>query len=205
MPNLWNRTVFFPVVVFSWALTAAPAFAEMIVSDRTMDDMKEAEAFMQAQWRKASAAESRRFTGGGKYIDPNGGEWKYGVTQPAKLEPGKKYPVFLGNTGCALALPASQEKYPCYILTCYPPQTVITAKAGGGYVTLRDYKSVLAAGYKAAVDQALAANPGMDASRVYVEGASKFGATAWLAAYSYPDTFAAVISNVGGTDHCKAE
>ena len=34
--------------------------------------------------------------------------------------------------------------------------------------------------------------------------ASKFGATALIAAYNYPDTFAAVMPPVGGCDACKA-
>ena len=179
--------------------------AEMIVSDRTMEDLKEAEAAKLEQWRKESAGESKRFTGGGKYTDPSGNEWKYGVTQPANAEPGKKYPVFLGNTGWALSMRESQEKYPCYVMAVYAPPSVITPKeGGGGYVTPPAYKSIIAAGYKACIDKALADNPGMDPSRVYVEGASKFGATAWLAVYNYPDTFATVICNVGGTDLCKA-
>ena len=178
---------------------------EMIVSDRTLSDMKETETAMLAQWKKESAGQSRRFIGGGKYIDPNGEEWKYSVVLPSKMEPGKKYPVFLGMTTYALSMSESQEQYPCYTMACFSPASVISLKKDGkGYDTIKDYKSVLAAGYKAVIDKALAANPGMDASRIYVEGASKFGATAWLAAYNYPDTFAAVVCNVGGTELNKA-
>src|SRR5512138_3550399 len=79
--------------------TATPGFAEMIVSDRTMDDIKESEAAMLQQWRKESAAAGPRFKGGGAYTDVNGARWKYGLTQPARTEPGVKYPLFIGNTG----------------------------------------------------------------------------------------------------------
>ena len=84
---------------------------EMIVSDRTLSDMKETETAMLAQWKKESAGQSRKFIGGGKYIDPNGEEWKYSVVLPSKMEPGKKYPVFLGMTTYALFLRPQRSRY----------------------------------------------------------------------------------------------
>jgi len=187
--------------------TSKPASAPgkgLFRSDRTMEDMKEAEAALKEQQQtdwKAAPLKSK----GGTYADPNGYEFKYGMTRPAKMEDGKKYPVFIGNTSWTLTTADSQAKYPCYILNVYQSETLLKPKpGGGGYEAPPDYKTVIAAAYKAVLDKMLAEDPAMDGSRVYVEGASKFGATALLAAYNYPDSFAAVVPPVGGSDACKA-
>ena len=54
-------------------------------SDRTMEDIKEAEAALKEQWQKDSKAAGSRFKGGGTWTDLNGYAWKYGLTLPAKV------------------------------------------------------------------------------------------------------------------------
>jgi len=179
-------------------IAARQAFAEMFVSDRAMEDMKEAEAAKKAEPRGGAGR-----AGSGTFKDANGYTWKYGYSKPAKIEPGMKYPIFVGNTGWAMAANSSQEKYPCYTMAVYAPPEIITP-TGNGSQRVPEHKSQIAAAYKVAIDKVLAENPSADASRVWVEGSSMAGAIALLAAYHYPDTFAAVMPPVGGGDLCKA-
>jgi hypothetical protein len=105
--------------------------------------------------------------------------------------------------GWALAMSQSQTRYPCYILNCYMPESLFKPKKTG-FDAPADYKSVTAAAIKAVIDKLLAGNPSMDASRVYIEGASKFGTLAWISAYNYPDTYAAIVPSVAACDISKA-
>ena len=85
------------------SVMAAPAwscFTDMIVSDRTMEDINEAEAALKAQLKKEVSAAANRFKSGA-WTDVNGAVWKYGFTVPSKMEPGARYPRFIGNTGQA--------------------------------------------------------------------------------------------------------
>ena len=191
------------------ARAAAPASSPASISDqgycrseRTMDDIKEAEAALKEQWRNEAKTAGNRFKSG-TYLDPNGYVWKYGMTLPAKMEAGVKYPLFIGNMGWALAMSESQAQYPCYILNCSMPETLFRPTQTG-FDAPRDYKSVTAAAIKAVIDKLLAEDPSIDASRVYIEGASKFGALAWISAYNYPDTYAAIVPSVAGLDISKA-
>ena len=96
--------------------------------------------------------------------------WKYGLTLPAKVEPGVKYPVFIGNMGWTLATNDSQAQYPCYVLGVPAPQTLLKAKPDGkGYDAPTDYKTVIAAAYKAVLEKVLGEYPNMDPSCVWVE------------------------------------
>ncbi len=191
-------------VLLTLALANTPVRAEMIVSDRTVEDMKEAEGALLAQWRKESATAGQRFEGGGTYTDPNGYVFKYSLTHPAKEEPGQKYPIFIGNTGWALCTADSQAQYPCYVLEMYTPNSLMTPNRKGGYSYPPDWKSVQATAYKVAVDRVVAENPNADASRVWVEGGSKYGTLSWISTYNYPDTFAAIVPSVCACDIYKA-
>ena len=170
-------------------------------SDRTMEDIKEAETALKENWRNEAETAGNRFKTG-TYTDVNGAVWKYGLTLPAKVEAGVKCPLFVGNTGWVLAMSESQAQHPCYVLNCYMPASVFEPTTTG-FKADRDYKSVTAAAIKAVVDKLLAENPSMDASRIYIEGASKFGTLAWISAYNYPDTYAAIVPSVAALDISK--
>lgn len=171
-------------------------------SDRTMEDIKESEAAMKEQWQKQAKTAGSRFKQG-TYTDLNDFVWKYGLTLPVRVEAGAKYPVFIGNTGWTLATSESQARYPCYILNVYMPDTLFKPKPQG-FDAPADYKTVTAAAYQSVLEKVIAEYPNVDTSRIYVEGASKFGTMAWIAAYNYPDTFAATLPSVAGCDTSKA-
>ena len=181
----------------------ATSGAVMIVSDRTLKDMNDAKAAQMEEWKKESAAAGSRFKTG-SYTDVNGQVFKYALTLPVKVESGVKYPLFMGmGVNHTLAMGSSQAQYPCYVFSVYVPQTLLTPNAKGGYTYDADYKSVVASAYKAVIDKIVSENPSVDASRISIEGASKFGAMAWITAYNYPDTIAAVIPSVAGYDISK--
>ncbi|MFB3893024.1 MAG: putative Ig domain-containing protein [Phycisphaerae bacterium] len=171
-------------------------------SDRTLEDMKVSEAALKEQQQKDWKAAPLK-TKSGTYTDVNGYVFKYGLSLPAKMEQGKKYPVFIGNTGWTLTTAQSQAEYPCHILNVYMPETLFKPKPQG-FDAPKDYKTVYAAAIKAVIDKLLAEEPTMDGSKIYIEGASKFGALSLIAAYNYPDTFAAAVPSVGGCDVYKA-
>lgn len=171
-------------------------------SERTMEDIKEAEAALREKWRNETKSAGGRFKSG-TYTDPSGYVWNYGLTLPTTMKAGVEYPLFIGEAGWALAMADSQAEYPCYILNCPMPETLFK-RTKTGFAPPRDYKSVTAAAVKAVIDKLLAENPSMDAARVYIEGASKFGTLAWISAYNYPDTYAAIVPSVAALDISKA-
>ena len=183
-------------LLVAMALSAVPAVAEMIVSDRTMEDMKEAEAALKEQWKAEAAVSGNRFSGG-TYTDLNGFVFRYGLTRPAKVEPGVKYPLYVGGDAkIALAMSSSQARYPCYVMSCWVPENLV--------VKFPDWKSVAASAYKVVIDRVVAENPNIDTTRISVSGASRFGSIAFISAYNYPDTYAAIMPSVCGLDISKA-
>ncbi len=169
----------------------------MIVSDRTMQDITDAEAAMKQQWKQETASAGNARHVSGSYTDFNDLVWRYSLTLPAKVAPGAKYPLFVGqNQAIALAMPSSQVEYPCYVLNCYCPD--------GFELKWPDWKSVTASAYKAVIEKLIAQYPNIDTARISVQGASRFGAISFISAYNYPDTYAAIMPSVGGTDISKA-
>ena len=188
-----------PCIAADPGATTAPAAAGavMFISDRTMNDITDAEAATKSQWQKESAASGGRRSVSGTYTDFNGLVWRYGLTLPEKVEPGVKYPLFVGQSqACALATSSSQAQYPCYTLSCWCP--------AGFELSAPDWKSVTASAYKVVVDTLIAKYPNIDTSRISVQGASRFGAISFLSACEYPDTYAAIMPSVGGVDISKS-
>ena len=180
------------------SLGATPVcVAKLIISDRTMQDIKDAEAAQKEQITKERTPADGKRWARGTYTDLNGFVFTYGITLPSKVEPGVKYPLFLGNAGSSLAMPSSQVPYPCYTVGCWCPDNLV--------LKFPDWKSVAASTYKYVIDKIIADYGNIDTDRIYVEGASRFGATSFLSAYYYPDTYAAIVPSVGGVDVSKAK
>lgn len=145
-------------------------------------------------------------------------QFKYRLMKPAKIEPGKKYPIVLflhgaGERGSdneiqlkylpqSMATAERREKYPCFVLA---PQ----CEAGALWVKVAwsDEESTPMA--EMATDQMQAvigmlketlANEPIDDSRVYLTGLSMGGYGSWYLGQRHPELFAAVAPVCGGGD-----
>jgi predicted peptidase len=155
-------------------------------------------------------------------VDGKDETFKYRLMKPAKVEPGKKYPLVLFLHGAGergddnksqlkygptwLADDKNREKYPCYVLA---PQC-------------RNGKKWAEVDWSAATSTPLAAEPGsqmkyalaafddtikkeqVDESRLYLTGISMGGYGSWDLAARLPDRFAAVVPICGGGDEKQA-
>ena len=174
---------------------SSEAKAEMIVSDRPMKDITDSMDAMKEQWKKEAAGATSRFKSG-TYTDLNGFVFRYGLVLPAKVDTGVKYPLYVGGDAkIAFALSSSQAQYPCYVMSCWVPDNLVTK--------FPDWKSVTASAYKVVIDKVVAENPSIDTARISVSGASRFGSIAFISAYNYPDTYAAIMPSVCGLDISK--
>ena len=172
--------------------------SSLIISERTMQDITDAESAQRTQWTKEMASSGDKRYKRGFYTDPNGFIFNYSLVLPAKREAGAKYPLFIdGDMKIAFSMPSSQEQFPCYTMSVWCPGNLITK--------FPDWKCVAASAYCAAIREVLAEYPDVDASRISVSGASRFGAIALLSAFSYPDVYAATIPSVAGLDVGKAK
>ncbi len=127
--------------------------------------------------------------------------YNYRFFTPAK-EAGKKYPlvvwlhgsgerftdvtrneaqILANQGGVAWAKPATQAKYPSYVLA---PQS-------GGWTG----SNVIAL-----IDEIIAANPDIDQNRIYIAGCSMGGSGTWNTILTDPDKFAAAITCPGGNN-----
>ena len=181
-------------------LSAFPSVSSssLIISERTMQDITDAESAQRTQWTKEMASSGDKRYKRGFYTDPNGFIFNYSLVLPAKREEGAKYPLFIGgDMKIAFSMPSSQAQFPCYTMSVWCPGNLVTK--------FPDWKCVAASAYCVAIREVLAEYPDIDASRISVSGASRFGAIALLSAYSYPDVYAAAIPSVAGLDVSKTK
>jgi hypothetical protein len=193
---IWNSIA---AAVFGLVfLMPSAGFAKKITSDRTLQDIKDAEAAQKEQAKKETTPADSKRRVNGSYTDLNGFIFKYTVTLPAMVAPGTKYPFFIGSAGArALGMPSSQALYPCYTMSCYAPDNIV--------LKFPDWKSVTASAYKVILDKLIAEYGNIDTNRIYVQGASKYGATSFISAYNYPDMYAAILPSVAACDLSKAK
>jgi predicted peptidase len=151
---------------------------------------------------------------GGDYKDE---AFHYRLLKPAKIEPGKKYPVVLflhgagergdDNKSQLLYLPEMmadkehQEKYPCFLIAPQCREGKVwsgfrrASKAGDSADEPTDQLKVAIAALKE-VEQ----KSPIDPKRVYLTGLSMGGYGSWDLAARHPDWFAAVVPICGGGD-----
>lgn len=138
-------------------------------------------------------------------------EVAYRLLKPAKIEPGKKYPVVLflhgagergsDNARQLLYLPTwmadaeHQERYPCFLIAPQCPSSKWWAGRGDGS-EMPIVEKLL--------DATLAEFP-IDPNRVYLTGLSMGGYGSWALAARRPEQYAAVVPICGGGDPKQAE
>lgn len=156
-----------------------------------------------------------------KTVEFGGETFPYRLLQPAKIEPGKKYPVVLFLHGAGergddnvsqlkyfpqmMAQPEYRKKYPCFIVA---PQ----CRRGKMWVNL-DWSSRQSipmeeptedmAAAIAALEQTIEEHP-VDKNRIYLTGLSMGGYGSWDLATRQPERFAAVVPICGGGDESQA-
>lgn len=147
-------------------------------------------------------------------VDVDGQSQSYGyrLLKPAKIEPGKTYPVVLflhgagergdDNTRQLLYLPElmaaseNQEKYPCFLIAPQCPSNQ--------WWTSRRGTSEQIAIAVAALEDTLANFP-CDTKRIYLTGLSMGGFGSWSLAARQPERFAALVPICGGGSPESAE
>lgn len=139
-------------------------------------------------------------------------EYAYRLMEPAKIEPGKQYPVVLFMHGAGergddnkhqllylpelLASDENRERYPCFVIAPQCP-------TNKWWVVRQDMPAQLEIAEKA-LDDVLANFP-VDRQRIYLTGISMGGFASWALAIRHPDLFAAVVPICGGGDVKQAE
>ena len=144
----------------------------------------------------------------------SGDKLRYALLKPAKIEPGKTYPLVIALHGvggrdaanwernCAanavLAAPEMRKKHPAFVVapTCAKSET--WRKAG----KLLQGKERLADVFEL-IEQLLGDQP-IDKSRIYVTGQSMGGYGTFAAIVQRPDLFAAAAPVCGGNDPANA-
>jgi predicted peptidase len=125
-----------------------------------------------------------------KAVTPGGGKkplviWLHGSGEGG-TDP---YVALLGNRVTALASPEAQEKFGgAYVLV---PQTPLVWMHDGRHFYPADGSTQYVRALKHLIDEYIAANPGVDAMRVYVGGCSNGGFMTMAMILAYPDFFAA--------------
>jgi predicted peptidase len=154
---------------------------------------------------------------GGRAID-----FGYRLLAPAKIEPGRKYPlvVFLHGAGergndnvlqlkylpARLAVTAARERHPCFVLApqCRMDERWVdvswaektsTPQAAEPTTDLRAVMAML---------EAVLNDEAIDLDRVYLTGISMGGFGTWDLASRMPDRFAAILPICGGGDERTA-
>lgn len=143
---------------------------------------------------------------------------RYRLLPPAKVEPGKKYPIVLFLHGAGergddnklqllylpewMTRPEWREKYPCYFVAPQLPK----GKYWAGLRLSRDALPPAADAPPSEGELVYAALEGLikelpiDPARVYLTGLSMGGYGSWALAANHPDRFAAVVPICGGGD-----
>lgn len=167
----------------SWALAQPPAPAQ-----------READAVR-------PPVQSRHYTKH-TFTAEDGRKVDYWLMTPAKIEPGKKYPLVLtlhgrgGNTTAAgiLASEAMRAEYPCFVLAPAVGREQVWALPAD-FARLRG--DAMMPVVLAALAQVQKQHP-IDADRIYVTGQSMGGFGTFGALAASPGTFAAAIPICGG-------
>ncbi len=168
------------------------------------------------------AYEDRQITySGGPYA---GEVFHYRLLKPAKVEPGKTYPLVLFMHGAGergddnvkqlmylptwLAEPEAREKYNCFVLVpqCRAKRwwTIPRALRKDKNADPLDPASADVGVADAILEKTLADEP-IDKSRIYLTGISMGGYGSWALAAHHPDLFAAVVPVCGGGSTANAE
>jgi len=137
-----------------------------------------------------------------EFTSPDGVKLDYWLLSPAKIEPGKKYPLVFalhgrgGNTTAAsvLAKDDMREKYPCFVLA---PSTTRQGVWGLPKNAARLTGKPMLPTALLVLEKLKAEQP-IDADRVYVTGQSMGGFGTFAALAASPQTFAAAIPVCGG-------
>lgn len=156
-----------------------------------------------------------------------GGEYKneqfgYRLLEPARIEPGKQYPVVLFLHGAGergtdnnlqllyfpeqMAADEYREKYPCFLIApqCRPERTWTGVSLRSKSSQAPDEPGDQLQVALGILDEVLANYPA-DPKRVYLTGLSMGGFATWDAAARFPKRFAAVVPICGGGDESKAQ
>lgn len=162
--------------------------------------------------RAEDAFEKRTFTGA------NGKTLPYRLLSPAKLEPGKKYPlvVFLHGAGergsnnesqlqnCArdFAKPENREKYPCFVIApqCDGAYRWCEVDWGDPKPHTTPKEPSVPMGLLLSVLAEFTKQPTVDTNRLYVTGLSMGGFGTWDIITRNPGMFAAAAPICGGAD-----
>jgi len=167
---------------------------------------------------KAYEEQTVTFTGG-DYKDEL---FKYRLLKPAKIEPGKKYPIVLFLHGAGergsdnskqlqylptqMAQQEFQEKYPCFLIApqCREGKQWVEVPWGDkNSVPIKEPGSQMQVVLKI-LDKVTKENP-VDEQRVYLTGLSMGGYGSWDLGMRMPERFAAVAPICGGGDETHAE
>lgn len=148
---------------------------------------------------------------------------KYRLLKPAKIEPGKKFPVVLflhgagerGDNNLAqlkyfptrMLQDDYREKYPAFVIAPQCPNGKKWSDADWSLKTSSPLPEKISDSAKAALgmlDDVIKNNP-VDTNRVYLTGLSMGGYGSWDLASRFPERFAAVAPICGGGDDKQAE
>jgi predicted esterase len=151
------------------------------------------------------------------FSDTNGGQLKYQMAMPSKVESGKKYPlvIFLHGSGerglhntehmkngvHAFCEQWVREQYPHYLLA---PQCPPDYRWSGSNLdwpnVLPDQPTPIVQRLMALIEHTLQANPQIDRERIYITGLSMGGFGTFDLLMRRPDLFAAGLPVCGGAD-----
>jgi hypothetical protein len=168
-------------------LLSAALKAETIVSTRTDSDYLNAVAARQLEVQTAKATPRT-----GTFVDSLGNNFAYTLTLPLNPVATQKYPLVVhSGDSWEMACPSWQADFPCYVLCVTRPSILNTPDPS----ISNSWKQIVANALKQAVDIARGKYPTIDDSKIFVFGYSKNGGSAWVAVYTYPDTFAAIVTS----------
>lgn len=167
---------------------------------------------------KAYEEQSVTFTGG-DYKDE---VFKFRLLKPAKIEPGKKYPVVMFLHGAGergddnrkqlqylpeqMAQPDWQEKFPCFLIApqCRERKQWVEVPWGDKDSTpTKELGPQMQVALKI-LDKVLKDNP-VDQQRIYLTGLSMGGYGSWDLGMRMPERFACVVPICGGGDESHAD
>lgn len=149
--------------------------------------------------------------------------FKYRLLTPAKIEPGKKYPlvVFLHGAGergdddkaqlkylpTWMAEPKMREKYPCFLLAPQVPNNEKWSDSPWDKRTSQPLPEKMSKSMMLTVGilDELIKSESIDTDRLYLTGLSMGGYGTWDLAERMPKRFAAVVPVCGGGDDTKAD
>lgn len=148
--------------------------------------------------------------------------WRYRLLRPARIDPGKTYPVVLFLHGAGergtdnehqllylpqwMTEPAMREKYPCYLVApqCRPDRRWVEVPWDDVASTPQVPQMTDDLAAAAAALAEVLAMEATDPARVYLTGLSMGSFGAWDLAARMPERFAALLPICGGGDEATA-